>query len=74
MSTIDTFLADVRSEARSLDPAKVALTVLAFPFFVAGWIVGQAARLVMVLVFFAWSAGVVGWRQAHGQRGEDSAT
>lgn len=32
MSTIDTFLAEVRAEARSLDPLKVVLTIVAAPF------------------------------------------
>lgn len=64
MSTIDTFLADVRTEAASLDPVKIILVLLAGPFFVAGWLIGQAARLVFVVVAFAWSAGVVGYRRA----------
>lgn len=68
MSTVDSFLTDVRAEASSLDPVKVLLTMLAFPFFVAGWLVGQTARLVVVVVAFCWSAGVVGWRQARGER------
>ena len=64
MSTIDTFLAEVRAEARSLDPLKIVLAIIAAPFFVAGWIVGQAARLVVAIVVFAWSASVVGFRAA----------
>lgn len=64
MSTIDTFLADVRAEARSLDPLKIVLTLIAAPFFVVGWVIGQAARLVLALFVFAWSAGVVGYRAA----------
>lgn len=74
MSTIDAFLEDVRSEARSLDPLKVLLTILAGPFFVLGWMAGHAARFLVAVAFFAWSAGVVGWRQARGERGEDPAT
>ncbi len=72
MSTIDTFLAEVRAEARSLDPLKIVLTLIAAPFFVIGWIVGQAARLVLVLVAFAWSAGVVGYRTARPPSGDGS--
>lgn len=64
MSTIDTFLTEVRAEASSLDPLKILLTLVAAPFFVIGWVVGQAARLVVAAVVFGWSAGVVGYRAA----------
>ena len=72
MSTIDTFLAGVRAEARSLDPLKVVLTIVAAPFFVVGWLLGQAARLLLVLVAFAWSAAVVGYRTARPPSGDGS--
>ena len=66
MVSIDVMLDDIRTEARSLDPAKVAATVFAFPFVAVGWLLVQASRLVFGIGAFAWSAGVVGWRLAGG--------
>lgn len=70
MSTIDSFLADVRAEASSLDPVKILLTLLAGTFFVAGWLIGQAARLVFLVAAFAWSAGILGYRRAKPSGGD----
>lgn len=66
MTSIDVMLNDIRTEARALDPGKVAATVAAFPFVAAGWLLVQASRLVFGVGAFAWSAGVVGWRLAGG--------
>jgi hypothetical protein len=59
----------VEREARGLDPAKVAITVVSVPFLVIGFALAMVARLGWLLVAFAWSAGLVGWREAGGARG-----
>lgn len=66
MSVIDVMLEEIRTEARSLDPGKVAATVVAAPFVALGWLLVQASRLVFGVGAFVWSAGVVGWRHAGG--------
>lgn len=57
-------LEDIRAEARSLDPVRVLLTLVAVPFVVAGWLVGKSALVVWTALSWAWTAAVVGWRAA----------
>lgn len=64
--TIAAVLERIDVESRNLDPVRVLLTVVSAPFFAAGWLVGQAFRLVWLVVAWMWTAGVVGFRTARG--------
>jgi hypothetical protein len=50
----------INTEARQLDPATVALTVLLFVPFVLGW----TTRKVWMVLAWLWTAVVVGWQEA----------
>ena len=56
----------VQTEARSVDPVRALLTVLAVPLFAVGWTLGVAFRGVVFVAGWMWAAGVVGWRSARG--------
>lgn len=56
----------IDTEARSLDPRRVLLTVLAAPLFAVGWVVGQVFRVVWLVFTWLWTALVVGFRTARG--------
>lgn len=57
----------IETEARTLQPARVALTVVSTPFFVLGWLIGHAWRAVWFVVAWVWTAALVGWRTARGE-------
>jgi hypothetical protein len=57
-------LEQIRAEARELDPARVALTLLAAPFYALGFLVCMLAKALWVVVAFAWVASLTGWRKA----------
>lgn len=57
----------VREEARQLDPVKALITLLMVPFFVLGWLAAHGVRLAWAVASIAWTAGVQGWRAAHGE-------
>lgn len=59
-----TILDQVRREASSLRPGRVAATLLLALPVAAGWLAGQIVRAVWRAVTFAWSAAVVGYRAA----------
>lgn len=63
-------LEDIQAEARTLDPVRVLLTLIAVPFFLAGWIVSKVAVVVWVALTWIWTAVLVGWRTARGQDGQ----
>jgi hypothetical protein len=54
----------IRSEARALDPAKVALTLVFLAPFLLGWLLGA----LWSAVAWMWTAGAVGFRSAPGRR------
>jgi hypothetical protein len=56
----------VNAESKSLDPAKVALTLLMVVPFVLGWLVGLAFRAAWSVLAWVWTAAVVGFRTARG--------
>lgn len=62
-STLD----KIREEAAGLDPVRVALTLVAAPFFAAGWLASRVAKAVWTVLAWAWTAAVVGWRAARGE-------
>lgn len=62
-------LEDIQAEARTLDPVRVLLTLIAVPFVVVGWIVAKAALVLWTAFSWAWTACVVGWRAARGEDG-----
>jgi hypothetical protein len=58
---------EISAEARQVDMARVVLTVLAVPLYVAGWLAGK------VFLALAWAGLAVkaGWRDA--RRRDESA-
>lgn len=54
----------VREESKTLDPAKVALTLLMVVPFVLGWLVGLVFRAAWSVLAWVWTAAVVGFRTA----------
>jgi hypothetical protein len=52
----------IDAEARQLDPRKVALTLVALPFFVLGVVLAGMARGSWLVVAWVWVAVVAGWR------------
>lgn len=51
----------VEVEARKVDPRRVALTAVAFPFLVLGLIVGVLFKVVWAAVSWAYAAAKVGF-------------
>lgn len=62
----------VREESRQLDPVKVVLTLLMVVPFACGWTAGKLARGVWLVLAWAWTAAVVGWRTALARSLEES--
>lgn len=58
----------VSETARTVHPALLLLTVLAVPFFAAGWLAGMVVRVVGMMVAWAWAAVLVGWRDVREDR------
>lgn len=58
----------VSDEARSLEPLKLVLTVLAVPFVVAGWLAGKIVKALAFVALWVVAAVKVGWRDARSQR------
>lgn len=54
----------VRAEAKQLDPAKVALTLLMVLPFVIGFVAKKTVGVVWLVVSWLWTAALVGWRAA----------
>lgn len=50
----------IRNEAATVDPVKVALTVLSFPFVALFFLL----RFVWMIPAFMWAAGQWGWQRA----------
>ena len=50
----------IRNEAASVDPVKVALTVVSSPFVVLFFLL----RFAWMVPAFVWAAGVWGWQRA----------
>lgn len=67
MTAFTHVLERVETEARALQPARVALTLVSAPFFAVGWVVGHVFRMVWFVVAWAWTALLVGWRTARGE-------
>lgn len=58
----------INTEARQLDPKKVALTLLAVLPFVLGWTLKKVVVVSWVALSWLWTAAVVGWRAADAPR------
>lgn len=56
----------IQSDAAQLQPARVALTVVAAPLFVVGWLAGKAWSVVWVVASWLLAAAAVGWSSARG--------
>lgn len=54
----------VREESRRLDPVKALLTLAFVLPFALGWLAAGICRALWVIVAWAWTALVVGWRTA----------
>lgn len=57
----------IDEEARGLDPHKVALSILAAPFFALGIVVGLLVRSAWLVIAWLWVAGQAGYRMARGR-------
>ena len=55
-----TFTTRVAAKAAEVRPARAALSVLAAPFYVVGWLLG----LVFVVLVWCWAAAQVGFGDA----------
>lgn len=64
MTTMDGTLERVRTEARALDPGKVALTLVAVPLFALGFVAAKVVGVAWTVIAWSWTAAVVGWRAA----------
>ncbi|GGM64144.1 hypothetical protein GCM10012275_38370 [Longimycelium tulufanense] len=60
----------IQAKAAEFRPARLLLTLLAVPFFLAGLLACLSYRVVWVVAAWMWSAAVVGWEQASGRRDE----
>lgn len=60
MTVLSIPVEQIDKEARKLDPAKVALTVLVFLPFLIGW----TARKAWLVVAWMGAAVLLGWREA----------
>lgn len=58
----------IDSEAKQLDPRKVALTLLFALPFALGWLIGITVRALWAVGAWLWTAGVVGFRTARPRR------
>jgi hypothetical protein len=59
--------AEVRAEARQIDPVRVFWTLLMLPFIVVGFVVAKVVLVAWAVLTFCWVALLVGWR--HGRAG-----
>jgi hypothetical protein len=56
----------VETQARTLTPQRVLLTLIAAPLFVLGWIMARVCALVWLAFAWALTAVQLGWRDAGG--------
>ncbi|HVQ96124.1 MAG TPA: hypothetical protein VMU51_34205 [Mycobacteriales bacterium] len=64
LSRVDRTVSQIEEEAARLDPVRVVLTLLAVVPFVVGWLVRKATVAAWVVLSWAWTAALVGWRLA----------
>lgn len=65
MAVVDVVPVDaIRERAEAIDPARVALALLAIPFLVIGWLARMVVRAVWLVLSWAFAAVQVGWAQA----------
>lgn len=64
MGRVSRMADQVNAESKTLDPAKVALTLLMVVPFVLGWLAGLVFRSVWTVLAWVWTAAVVGFRTA----------
>lgn len=60
MDSISDTVDQIQQKATEFDLGRALLTLLALPFFVLGW----AARHVVLALAWVWAAVLVGWRVA----------
>lgn len=63
---LDTFLEEVRTHQKELDPRSVALTLAALLPYLIGLLIGGVVKALWQVVTWLWSAGVAGYRTARG--------
>lgn len=68
MATLAAAMERVEREARLLRPARVVLTVIAVPLFVLGWVASKVLLGLWLVLAWAWTATLVGWRTARTPR------
>lgn len=56
----------IQSDAAQLQPARVALTVVAAPLFAVGWVAGKAWAVLWLVASWVLAATAVGWTSARG--------
>lgn len=69
MNAMAIALERVHRDAKQLDPVRVALTLIAVPFFVLGWVAAKSWAVAWTGLAWAVTAVTVGWKMA---RGEDT--
>lgn len=65
----DATLERIRTEARAVDPRKVALTAVAAAPYAVGWAARHVWLVTWTLLTWLWMACVVGWRDAGKRKG-----
>lgn len=70
MTRLAATLDQVHAEARELRPARVALTLVTAPLWVAGWLAGRAVRASWAVLSWGCAALVVGFRVARDPKAE----
>jgi hypothetical protein len=59
MTTAEIPVSELRKQAASVRPGRVAATVILWLFVALGWILGTAWRLTVFLALLAWHRGLV---------------
>lgn len=71
MTSATAVLDRIQAKSAEFDLPRFLLTLVALPFFVLGWVVYHAWRVLCVVCGWAWAACVIGWEQARDGRRED---
>lgn len=59
-----TALERIQTQAKEIDPLKVALAVVASIPYILGWVISKVFTVVWVVISWAVAAGKVGWQDA----------
>lgn len=61
----------IDQQAKEIDPRRVAMTLLALPLFVLGYVVASVCKVVWMVGTWMWVAMLAGWQTQRTPRRDD---